>query len=206
MNLTAIAQPDPTTKPRRRWRWYHGLLLLFLLIVLAFAAWRLALESAYRSEIARLRAQGLPTTFAELNNYYAAVPDPQNAAFHYLEAARQFNPPTDYTHLPHEFGIQWPEPWEPLTPQTLNAMRQLIDDNTTLLHHVQLAAPLTQARYPLLLDPTVTRVESLPSDLKDVAILLRYKAAVAASASDSAQASDSIINLIRFAASHDTYP
>src|SRR5437667_5666040 len=55
-----------------------GIVLFCLLIPLFF--WRLWLVFAVDGQLKRIRAAGLPTNGDELNKWYAAVPDSENAA------------------------------------------------------------------------------------------------------------------------------
>jgi len=55
-------------------------LILFALLALSFIVWRLNLAHGVNAKLAAIRAAGLPTDGAELNNYYPAVPDNENAA------------------------------------------------------------------------------------------------------------------------------
>ncbi|HTH48095.1 MAG TPA: hypothetical protein VMB21_11320, partial [Candidatus Limnocylindria bacterium] len=51
-----------------------------LLAGLGVFLWRGAQRVELNRRLARYRAAGLPTTFAELNAWYAPVPDTENAA------------------------------------------------------------------------------------------------------------------------------
>jgi hypothetical protein len=55
-------------------------LLLFALPVISFIIWRVNLARDVDAKLQAIRAAGLPTSGAELNQWYAAVPDSENAA------------------------------------------------------------------------------------------------------------------------------
>src|ERR1700677_874104 len=65
-------------------RFFHRLCVVALVLIplcyIGFAIWRLNLAHKVNRELAAIRAAGLPTSGAELNAYYTAVPDNQNAA------------------------------------------------------------------------------------------------------------------------------
>src|SRR5580698_367113 len=53
---------------------------LVLLGLVVFVAWRIRLANDIDRQLAAIRAAGLPTNGKELNDYYPAVPDDENAA------------------------------------------------------------------------------------------------------------------------------
>ena len=55
-------------------------LVLFALLVISFIVWRVNLAHDVDAKLQAIRAAGLPTSGAELNTYYPAVPDNENAA------------------------------------------------------------------------------------------------------------------------------
>jgi hypothetical protein len=55
-------------------------IVLLLLLGLPLAAWRAYLAQQIKRELAKIRAAGRPANGEELNHWYAAVPDTQNAA------------------------------------------------------------------------------------------------------------------------------
>ena len=57
-----------------------GIALLIIGLVVAFAAWRWRLSYQVNNRLQALRSAGLPTSGAELDKWYIAVPDEENAA------------------------------------------------------------------------------------------------------------------------------
>jgi hypothetical protein len=55
-------------------------LILFALLAISFTVWRVNLARDVNAKLEAIRAAGLPTSGAELNAYYPAVPDNENAA------------------------------------------------------------------------------------------------------------------------------
>src|SRR5262245_54942426 len=69
-----------------------------LLLIAAAVVWRLRFEYLLHSHLAPVRAAGLPTNGKELNKWYAAVPNSENAAVVMAEAfelIRDFKDPKD---------------------------------------------------------------------------------------------------------------
>src|ERR1039458_6419889 len=57
-----------------------GIAVCIIIAVAAFVVWRVNLARDVDAKLQAIRAAGLPTSGAELNAYYPAVPDNENAA------------------------------------------------------------------------------------------------------------------------------
>ena len=68
--------------------------LFFIFIVvlcLLFGVYRIQLERLVKKSEDAYRAMGYPLELTELNDWYPAVPDAENAALLYIAASEQFN-------------------------------------------------------------------------------------------------------------------
>ena len=64
--------------------------LVLLAVLVGMVVWMALKPSEVERHLARLRAEGIPTTPLELDAWYAAVPDAENAGALFLEAASGF--------------------------------------------------------------------------------------------------------------------
>ena len=89
---SAAAAPAPSRLRRRLLTALFILLGLALLLVTLVIVWRTNLSSKVDARLKAIRADGFPTSAAELDQWYTAVPDKENAALIYLQAADQMAP------------------------------------------------------------------------------------------------------------------
>jgi len=96
-----------------------------------------------------LRAQGLPVTLAELNAFYPAVPDADNAALLLDQVSRHLINWPYYDPLIgfHSNSVLYAT--NPITPAAQAALSDLIRSNQTALKLIYDATARTQFRYPL---------------------------------------------------------
>jgi len=150
----------------------------FVLLLATFVIWRIWLAHAVNTRLAALHAAGLPTTWAELNAYYPAVPDAENAA---LVMAQAFGLMQNYPdeHALKLFKINYWSSLDLLSPE----QRQLIDGyvamNSNALAKASEAIRLRRSRYPVnFLAGPETPLPHLDS-LKKLAWLWKYQANLA---------------------------
>ena len=65
---------------------YVAAFALFVLLVVSLLIWRGKLAMEVDAKLQAIRAAGLPTSGEELNAYYTAVPDNENAALVMIQA------------------------------------------------------------------------------------------------------------------------
>jgi hypothetical protein len=89
----ALEENIPMTKEKKPHKKLHKGMLLFyiacgMVLLLAFSlmTFRMVLNSQLNANLNEIRAAGYPATMAELNDYYPAVPDDENAALLYEKA------------------------------------------------------------------------------------------------------------------------
>src|SRR5437899_12698050 len=63
-----------------KWVRLQILWIAFVMFVMGFVFWRVSLGWRVNRQLAAIRAAGQPTTWPELDKWYKAVPDSENAA------------------------------------------------------------------------------------------------------------------------------
>jgi hypothetical protein len=74
---------------------FYAACAMVLIIAFGVMIFRMLLNAELKEKLDAIRAQGYPTTLAELNDYYPAVPDSENAAELYQQAFSLFRDTDD---------------------------------------------------------------------------------------------------------------
>ena len=110
--------------------------------------WRLHLGNEVNGRLRALQRAGLPTSGAELNQWYASVPDPENAALVMTQAfalMRTF--PDQRSNEVSRFKT--PPRGQPLTPDQLRLLSDYVSLNVAALAKAKEAIQLPKSRFPL---------------------------------------------------------
>jgi hypothetical protein len=117
-------------------------------IVGTFVVWRVNLSHEVNAKLAAIRSAGLPTSGAELNAYYSAVPDNENAALVMTQAfALLRNYPDSRSNEIDQF--QFPNRGQPLTNEQIRLLTGYVEMNAAALEKVSEAVKLPKSRYPI---------------------------------------------------------
>ena len=181
--------------PRARW-WWAALLSAALA---AFIVWRVRQPGDLEQRLARYRAAGQPVTLAELDAFYAAVPDADNAAPPLLEAISGWRSVTD-TNLPTSNlgpgyprrGVSWPAP-------VLAAARAELASNTVPLAGLHAALSRPRSRYPVDLRNAANTLAAYFGPVKQVARMLTLEARFAAETGDAVRATSALLASLKAA-------
>lgn len=119
-------------------------------VVVAFVAWRLFVAHRSNDAFARLRARGLPTSPAELDRWYKAVPPALNLATPIAEATAGFRAPAA-TNTPYLGRHRVPPPPFPVDPALLATWKKSVDDAKEAFSALEVARGRTDSRYPIQL-------------------------------------------------------
>ena len=147
--------PEGAKSPRKiripLWGALFGAFTLFLVV---FGLWHWALSIQIDREIARCQAEGRPTSFAELNNFYETPPEEENAALLYEEAAKLLNIDKDFETDREQrdySSTKWViiKAWEPWTVEWIDHARACFRKNEAAFALIQKAAKLRQSRYSI---------------------------------------------------------
>jgi hypothetical protein len=171
----------------RRKRVWVG--IFALVIVVAFAAFRLAPRFGLRKEMEAWRRSGLPTNGMELHDWYTAVPSEKNAANLILEAYGVLVSPKS---KPHPNSLELPNPGIPLPSEALAAIEEYVVRNKAALELLGEAAKFSESRYPCNLWMGFSTLLPHLAQVKELAQLLRLEAILHSSKGDRVQAVDAV--------------
>ena len=200
---------QPWQRRRRRW-----LLILMLLAspIGMVAVFRAYLSIQIEARLDAIRAAGFPATAEELDVWYVAVPDDENAALVYakaIDAIQQF--PKEEREkeelLPILGRREEPVPNnEPCSEETLAVIDEFLAMNAEALALAHEAAALTRCRYPIDLThgPQVDLAHL--SQLRQLARLLCLSAMRAAETGDGDRVVDDFSDALAIARSLEQEP
>lgn len=195
-DISRILADAPAVKlPRARW-WLAALLSAALA---AFVLWRARQPGELEQRLARYRAAGQPVTLAELDVFYAAVPDAENAAPPLLEAIIGWRSVTD-TNLPTSgLGPGYPRRGVPWSAPVLAAARAELASNAVPLAALHAALSLPRSRYPVDLRNAATTPATHLGPVKQVARMLTLEARFAAETGDAVRATSALLASLKAA-------
>jgi hypothetical protein len=189
----------------KRSRLFKLLLALLLLIGVPLGLWRLYLAHVINRQLAAIRASGLPTNGQELNRWYTAVPDPQNAALVLTQAfALRRTYPDNRSDLIVNFKL--PKRGEPLSPESAALLEGYVALNEAALSKAGEAVHRPACRYPM--DCSQLMNTPLPhlTWLKNLVELHQYAAFLSMRAGAPFSASSNIVAMLELARTLDKEP
>jgi hypothetical protein len=126
--------------------------VVLLLVAGGFAYWKFFGDSGPIVKVVTPAEPGLPNTLAELNTWYAELPEGQNAATFFLkgfEAMQITDADRNSKDLPLIGKGTLPALGSPLSPRTKAAIAALTQRNKVALENFQKGATIEQSRYPM---------------------------------------------------------
>ena len=126
--------------------WYV-LLAIVLALAIALGFFFVLRANGIKRRLARLRAAGQPTNFAELAEYTKLPEGAENAADTYLEAFYTYFPPVDEANTPVIGKAQLPGRGQPLTEPMVEAISKCLEDNKKCLELLREAGGIEHCRY-----------------------------------------------------------
>jgi len=172
--------------------------VLPVLLVLALLIWRAYLGTTINRQLRLLRTAGLPVNGEELNRWYTAVPDAQNAALVLTQAfALRVNYPDSRSNLILNFKL--PQRGALLTPEQAELLRGYVSLNEERLKKADEALKLSACRYPI--DCSLLMYTPLPhlAWLKDICELHQYAALLSLTSGNVSAASSNIVTILALA-------
>ena len=146
--MNNIPSPINRKPPRRILRkFFFGVAILFGVLLVYFAVWRIQLRREINARIAAIREQGLPTNWDELTRWHSDVADDENAALIFLQAI-------EHLHFEAIPGFKLAQPdFLPVGKDIPIEARSLIEaavqTNGSALEIIYNVAKLTQSHYPI---------------------------------------------------------
>ena len=200
---------DAKLPPERRRRWFAWPLILLATVVLlggAYTIYRLRLRAHFNSMLDDIRKAGYPATLEELDKWYEAVPDDENAAVVLQIAFSNIVEPTPQQSetLPIIGSAELPAPGVPLTDEMKQAIAEHLTRNERALGLLHQAAGIKKCRYQV--DLTLGPATLMPhlKKTREGARLLCLEAILAAEEQNGEKAARAIhdsLGLGRYAAS-----
>jgi hypothetical protein len=180
-------------------------LFLLALLLVCFIVWRVNLAHDVNAKLAAIRAAGLPTSGAELNAYYSAVPDNENAALVMTQAFalmrnysdNRSNETAYLTFLPRN---------QRLTPEQRKVFSGYIEMNADALAKMREAIKLPESRYPVDYAPGPATLLPHLRELHVLAEVVRYELLLASESGDTTNTAAAIGNLVGMAQTLDQEP
>ena len=180
-------------------------IVLLLLLGLPLAAWKAYLTQRISRELAKIRNAGLPANGEELNRWYTAVPDSQNAALVLTQAFALRQVYSDSrSNLINNFKL--PKRGVALTPEQVELLRGYLVLNQACRDKADEALRLPASRYPV--DFTMLMSTLLPhlAWLKDIAELHQYEAWLAMQSGEVAPVITNITTMLALTRTLDNEP
>jgi hypothetical protein len=177
----------------------------FALLVVSLLYWRGKLVMEVDAKLQAIRAAGLPTSGAELNAYYPAVPDNENAALVMTQAfALMQNYPDDRSNGVANFKI--PPRRQSLAAEQKQLLSGYVEMNSAALDKMREAIELPESRYPVDYTPGPGTFLLHLGKLKRLAIIVSYKSFLASESDDTTNAVAEIKNMVAMAQTLDQEP
>ena len=170
---------------------FRSLIGLAVLALAVFVVWRVHLRNEVKRQLAAIRAAGLPTSGAELNNYYPAVPDGENAALVMTQAfALIQNYPYSQSNEVSRLGI--PPFKQPLTEAQNKLLVGYVGMNSNALAKAREAVKFPKSRYPVNYAPNFDALLPHLPNLQKISRLAGFEALIALQANSHKEAADLI--------------
>ncbi|MBN1974490.1 MAG: hypothetical protein JW787_12700 [Sedimentisphaerales bacterium] len=194
------------SEKRRRVKTSHVLIMLFVLLLAAFAFYRIYLKNELNERIETIRAAGYPVTFEELNQWYSIPMGVENSAYIVLDAIGYYKEPNDGKLLPVTGNAELPGRTETMSDEMKKLILQFLIDNQKSLELLHKTAGLEHGRYPADFRLGQGVLLTHISQSKDSAQLLQLEAVHAAENENSDIAFQSIQSIFGVAFSLDNEP
>lgn len=178
--------------------------ILLVVLVISFIVWRVILAHDISTKLAAIRAAGLPTSGAELNAYYPAVPDDKNAALVMTQAfALMRNFSDSRKEKIADFRI--PPCGQPLTLAQKRLLSSYVKMNRAALAKAREAIKLPRSRYPIDFSQGLnTRLYVRP--LSELCRIAEYRALLTSASNQPNDVATSIIDMLGMARTLDEEP
>jgi len=180
-------------------------LVLFALLVISFVVWRVDLAHDVNAKLQAIRAAGLPTSGAELNAYYPAVPDNENAALVMNQAfVLMRNYPDSRSNEVNWFRL--PGRGQQMTNEQIQLLTGYVEMNSNALAKMAGALKLTKSRYPVDFSPGFETLLPHLDTIRELSLLDEYRAVLAIDSGQPTNADASIKEILRMARTLDEEP
>jgi hypothetical protein len=165
----------------------------FSLLVVSLLYWRGKLAMEIDAKLQAIRMAGLPTNGKELNAYYPAVPDNENAALVMTQAfVLMQNYPDSRSNEVANFKM--PTRGQSLAAEQKQLLSSHVEMNSAALDKMREAIKLPESRYPVDYTPGPGTLLPHLGKLKGMATIVSYKSFLASESDDTTNAVTEIKN------------
>ncbi len=179
--------------------------LLACALVGSVVWWRLHLSHEVNARLRALQRAGLPTSGSELNQWYAAVPDAENAALVMTQAFALMRTFPDQRS--NEVSRFKPPPrGQPLTLDQIQLLSNYVNLNAAALERAAEAVTLPRSRFPTDLSPGLDALLPHLSKIKTLAQTVSHQARLAIDAQRAPDATRCLQTLLGLAHTLDSEP
>jgi hypothetical protein len=188
-------------------RWLLRSLAVFVVIAIAaFVVWRVNLAHDVDAKLQAIRAAGLPTNGKELNAYYPAVPDNENAALVMTQAfALMRNYPDSRSNEIDQIQ-SFPARWQHPTNEQIQLLTGYVEMNSNALAKMAEALKLPKSRYPVDFSPGFETLLPHLDKIREMALLSKYRAVLAIDSGQPTNADASVKDIFGMARTLDEEP
>jgi len=180
--------------------------VLFALLVISFIVWRVNLAHDVDAKLQAIRAAGLPTNGKELNAYYPAVPDNENAALVMTQAfALMRNYPDSRSNEIDQIQ-SFPARWQHPTNEQIQLLTGYVEMNSNALAKMSEALKLPKSRYPVDFSPGFETLLPHLDKIREMALFSKYRAVLAIDSGQPANADTSVEDVFGMARTLDEEP
>jgi hypothetical protein len=181
-------------------------LVLFALLVISFIVWRVNLAHDVNAKLQAIRAAGLPTNGKELNAYYPAVPDNENAALVMTQAFALMRNYPDRRSNEIDQIQSFPARWQHPTNEQIQLLTGCVEMNSNALAKMAEALKLPKSRYPVDFSPGFETLLPHLDKVKELALLSEYRAVLAIDSGQPTNADASVKDIFGMARTLDEEP
>jgi hypothetical protein len=170
----------------RKKKWFLGTLLLLGIAVAIIAIIGARGKSWNEKRVLALRQAGLPTSPAELDEWYWHPPDSENAALLVEQAIEEY----------HRGSVEFPStppPGDALSAADLEEVAKVLDNNQPAFQKLVAASNLKESRYPIDLTPGFNALLPHLAKVKQLVQLLCAKGIFEVSKKDYRAAADTTL-------------
>jgi len=170
-----------------------------------FAYWRLRLAHQVNRRFEQIKTAGLPANPAQLDKWYTAVPDAENAALGLTQAFALMRTYPD-RRSNDVTGFSFPPRGQSLTTEQKELLTGYIELNSAALAKALEAVKLPRSRYPVDLSKGTETLMPHLRPIRGLAELAREKAAMVSEAGNPAEATSAIILILGLARTLEEEP
>jgi len=140
-------------------RHWHVVLAIRGLLIVAVVLWMVAKGSSIKRQLAEIRAQGHPTSLAELSEMNQLPPGVENAAPLYEDAFTVYVKPADPDNTPYAGSGELPPRGQPLPEAMVSAIEDYLTDNQETLDLLREATAIEHCHYDWKMAGVLTNLE-----------------------------------------------